>query len=179
MFAGWEKMQLSSSMSREPLTTLAIGVAAVTLALILRDDQAGRYAVLLLGTWLVVEASIRYAHDRAAPEPPRVIPIHFSGDLGRFEMRSLGDGRRVEVRTGEAVVAKLVARDEGDELVVDFSLADDPDVDAFGAAIGLAIEMVAAADEDFPARRELVGPQEWPSSPGYRRGGLLRRLRRV
>jgi hypothetical protein len=161
MSAAWEKMQLSSSMSRVPLTTLAIGVAAVALALVLQDDQAGRYAVLLLGTWLVAVALIRYvmAHDRTAPEPSRGIPVHFSGGLGRFELRSRGDGRRVEVRTGEAVVAKLVARDEGDELVVDFSLADDPDVDAFGAAIGLAIELVAAADEDLPARRELVGPE--------------------
>lgn len=172
---------LSSSMSRQPLTTLAIGVVAVALGLVLRDDHAGRYAVLLLGTWLVFEALIRYVGSRAtaAPEPLRWIPIRFSGDLGRFELRSLGDGRRVEVRTGEAVVAELVATDEGDELVVDFSLADDPEVDAFGAAIGMAIEMVAAADEELPATRELVWPPASASSLGLRRGSLLRRLRRV
>ena len=176
-----EMQQLSSSMSREPLTTLAIGVVAVALGLILRDDHPGRYAVLLLGTWLLFGALIRYvaSHAMAAPEPLRWIPIRFSGDLGRFELRSRGDGRRVEVRTGEAVVAELIASDEGDELVVDFGLADDPDVDDFGAAIGLAIEMVAAADEDLPARRELVGPPASASSPGLRRGSLLRRLRRV
>jgi hypothetical protein len=172
---------LSSSMSRGPLTTLAIGVVAVTLGLLLRGDHAGRYAVLLLGTWLVFLTLIRYvaSHAMAAPEPLRWIPIRFSGDLGRFEVRSRGDGRRVEVRTGEAVVAELIARDEGDELVVDFGLADDPEVDAFGAAIGLAIEMVAAADIDLPAKRELVGPPASASSPGLHRGSLLRRLRRV
>jgi hypothetical protein len=178
---GEEMQQLSGAVSREPLITLAIGVVAVVLGLVLRDDHPGRYAVLLLGTWLVFGALIRYvASDAmAAPGPLRWIPIRFSGDLGRFELRSRGDGRRVEVRTGEAVVAELIARDEGDELLVDFGLADDPEVDAFGAAIGLAIEMVAAADEDLPAKRDLVGPPTSTTSPGLRRGTLLRRLRRV
>ena len=182
MCVAWEKeMQLSSSMSREPLTTLAIGVAAVVLGLVVRDDHAARYALLLLGTWLAFGALIRCVapYHMAAPKPLRAIPIRFSGGLGRFELRSRGDGRRVEVRTGEAVVAELIARDEGDELVIDFSLADEPDVDAFGAAIGLAIEMVAAAEEDLAPRPELVAPPASASTPGYRRGSLLRRLRRA
>ena len=174
-----EEMQLSRSMSGRPLTSLAIGVAAVVVGLVVRDTAG--YGVLLLGTWLAFGALIRYVapYDVAAPKPQRRIPIRFSGGLGRFELRSRGDGRRVEVRTREAVVAELIARDEGDELVVDFSLADDPDVDAFGAAIGLAIEMVAAADEDLPPRRELVAPPASARTPSYRRGSLLRRLRRV
>lgn len=173
------QQQLSSSMSRTPLTALAIGVAAVALGLGLRGDHTGRYAVLLLGTWLIFEALIRHvaSRDLAAPEPLRRIPIRFSGGLGRFEVRSRGDGRRVEVGTGETVVAELIARDEGDELVVDFGLADDPDVDDFGAAIGLAIEMVAAADEDLPAVRETWAKAS-ASFPGHRRGILVPRLRR-
>jgi hypothetical protein len=180
MFVAWgEEMQLSSSMSGKPLTSLAIGVAAVALGLVLRD--AAGYGVLLLGTWLAFAALIRCValYHMAAPKPQRRIPIRFSGGLGRFELRSRGDGRRVEVRTGEAVVAELIARDEGDELVIDFSIADEPDVDAFGAAIGLAIEMVAAADEDLAPRPELVAPRASASIPSYRRGSLLRRLRRV
>ena len=174
--------QLSSSMSREPLIiTLGIGVVAVALGLVLHGDHAPRWAVILLGIWLVFGALIRHVASRAtaALEPLRWIPIRFSGDLGRFEVRSRGDGRRVEVRTGEAVVAKLIARDEGDELVVDFGLADDPDVDAFGTAIGLAIEIVAAADQDLPATQELVGPPTSANSANLRRGSLLRRLRQV
>jgi hypothetical protein len=172
-------MQLSSSTSGKTLTSLAIGVAAIELGLVLRDPAG--YAVLLLGTWLAFAALICCVapYDTAPPKPQRRIPIHFSGGLGRFELRSRGDGRRVEVRTGEAVVAELIARDDGDELVVDFSLADDPDVDAFGAAIGLAIELVAAADEDQTPKPELVAPPESPSLRGYCRGSLLRRLGRA
>ena len=174
-----EEMQLSTSMSGIPLTSLVIGLAAVALGLVLRDTAG--YSVLLLGTWLVFGALIRCGtpHDMAAPKSQRRIPIRFSGGLGRYELRSRGDGRRVEVRTGEAVVAELIARDDGDELVVDFSLADEPDVDALGAAIGLAIELVAAADEDLAPRPELVANPASASTPGDRRGSLLRRLGRA
>lgn len=173
--------QLTRSMSRKLVITLATGVLAVALGFVLREDQTGRYALLFLGTGLVVGGLIRHVGSPAtrAPEPLRWIPIHFSGGLGRFELRSHGDGRRVEVRSGQAVVAELIATDERDELVLDFGLADDPEIDAFGVAIGLAIEMVAAADEDLPAKAEPVGSATGASSPAIVPGSLLRRLRPV
>lgn len=161
---------LSDWISSSRTTALAIGAIAAAFGIALPGTHVARYAVLLLGTWLVVGTLISYAasHDMAASKVQRSIPIRFSGYLGRFSLRPLGDGRRVEVRTGEAVVAELIARDEGDELIVDFSLADDPDVDAFGAAIGLAIQIVVAADQDAhrsPRRVALARP---PRKAGYR-----------
>jgi hypothetical protein len=168
-------------MSRRSVVTLAIGGVAMALGLVLGEDQTERYAVLLLGTGLIAGALIRHAtaHDLRTLEPLRWIPVRFSGGLGRFELHSRGDGRHVEVRSGEAVVAELIATDEGDELVVDFDLAADPDVDAFGAAIGLAIEMVAAADEPIPAKPQPAAPTPRASSPAIVPGSLLRRLRRI
>ena len=173
--------QLGTRTFRRPSAPVLIGMGAVALGLVLREDPAARYALLLLGTWLVLAASISSAlHDTPAREPIRRIPIRFSGGVGRFEVRPRGDGRRVEVRSGDAIVAELIARDEGDELVVDFGLADDPEVDAFGAAIGLAIEMVAAADEEVLPRAALEGPgRSWTSSQADRRGSLLASLRRT
>jgi hypothetical protein len=168
-------------MSRKSVVTLAIGVVAMALGLVLGEDQAERYAVLLLGTGLIAGALVRQLsfHDLGTLEPLRWIPVRFSGGIGRFELHSRGDGRHVEVRSGTALVAELIATDEGDELVVDFDLAGDPEVDAFGAAIGLAIEMVAAADEAMPAKPQPGGPTTRASSSAIVPGSLLRRLRRV
>jgi hypothetical protein len=154
---GEQMQQLGTSMAGTPLTALAIGAGAVTLGFVLGGDDMGRFAMLPLGAWLILAALTRYVApgDAAVPESVRRIPIRFSGGLGRFTVRSHGDGRHVEVLgPGKTVVAELFATHERDELVVDFGLADDPDVDAFGAAIGLAIEMVAAADEELPESRE-------------------------
>lgn len=165
-----EVWQLSDRISTSRLTPLAIGVVATAVGLVLPGTHATRYAVLLLGTWLIIGALIRYvaAREVVASQAQRSIPIRFSGTLGRFRLRPRGDGRRVEVRAGEAVVAELIARDDGDELIVDFSLADEPDVEAFGTAIGLAIEMVVAADEDDDRRPRSDGPAGSSRTGGYR-----------
>ncbi len=150
--------QLGTLMASTPLTTLAIGGGAVALGFLVGGDDIGRFAMLPLGTWLILAALIRHVarDDAAGSESVRWIPIHFSGGLGRFDVRSRGDGRHVEVlKSGKTVVAELTATPERDELVIDFGLADDPDVDAFGAAIGLAIKMVAAADEDLADGQEV------------------------
>jgi hypothetical protein len=161
--------QLSDSISGLRMTPVAIGVVAVALGMALPGIHAARFAVVLLGTWLVIGTLIRHvaSHRQAAPEALPPIPIRFSGTLGRFRLRPRGDGRRVEVTSGDAIVAELIARDEGDELIVDFSLADEPDVDAFGAAIGLAIEMVVAADQDGDLERS-VAPTRPSTRAGYR-----------
>lgn len=152
------------------MTPLAIGLMAVALGTALPGIHAARLAVVLLGTWLVIGTLIRHPalhHPAAPPGAKRPIPIRFSGTLGRFQLRPRGDGRRVEVTTGDTIVAELIARDEGDELIVDFSLADEPDAEAFGAAIGLAIEMVAAADQDGAPNRSVAAARP-PRKPGYR-----------
>jgi hypothetical protein len=147
----------------------------------LRDQHAAAVLAILLGTWLAVGGVIRgaVASRPPAPDPQRQIPVRFSGSLGRYEVRTRGDGRRAEVRTRDIVLAELIARDDGDELVVDFSIADQPDVDAFGAAIGLAMEMVVAADDDVAPRQESGGRLPSASTRDYPRGTILQRLRQA
>jgi hypothetical protein len=161
--------KLSDSIFRLRATRLAIGIVALALGIVLPGTDAARLAVILLGTWLVVGTVIGRVASRhtVAREVLRSIPIGFSGTLGRFQLRPRGDGRRVEVSSGDSIVAELIARDEGDELIVDFSLADEPDVDAFGAAIGLAIEMVAAADQEGDRGRP-ARPATPSRKAGYR-----------
>ncbi len=157
--------QLGKLMAGTPLTALAIGGAAVALGVVLRGDL-GRFAMLPLGAWLILAALMRHVAlgKEAGPESVRSVPIHFSGGLGPFDVRSRGDGRHVEVLgPGKTVVAELIATHEQDELIIDFGLAEDPDVDALGSAIGLAIEMVAAADEDLPESREVP----WTTDPTH------------
>lgn len=122
-----------------------------------------RNAAALVGIWLCIASLIRYVAERAelSREAIRWIPLRFSGDLGRFELRPRGDGRRVEIRAGSEIVAEAIASDDGDELVLDFEAADDAELDEFGAAIGQAIEMVAVADEDRPTERQVRGPASW------------------
>jgi hypothetical protein len=124
---------------------------------------AQRYAAALPGAWLCFASAIRYLalHAERPPEAHRSIPLRFSGELGRFELRPRADGRRVEVRAGPEVIAEVVASDEGDELVLNDELVADSELEAFGAALGQAIEMAAVADEDGPVERRVTGPRSW------------------
>jgi hypothetical protein len=151
-------MHHSSLASVRPHIRFAIGVAGIVLGLVLGDGDPEGPAVILLGSWLTMGTLLRAAAEgpTVTPRAERRIPITFSGNLGSFELRSRGDGRRVEVRNGAVVVAKLIASDDGGELVVDFSMVDDADVKAFSAALGLAMEVVAAAEVDFAATPESV-----------------------
>jgi hypothetical protein len=143
----------ADDLSRAKRTTLSAVVAAgiaVAMVMMLPAPSAIRLAAVLVGAWLIIGALIRYlALRRSTPMPlfRRSIPIRFGGSLGRFTLRALGDGRRVEIHAGAAVVAEAIATDERDELVVDLEAVGDADLDALGAAIGAAIEMVAVADE--------------------------------
>ncbi len=117
----------------------------------------------LLGLWLLIASLIRYVELRAeqGSEPPRDIPIGFSGSIGRFRVRARGDGRRVEVVGGSQVLAEAIASDDGDELVLHSEDVPDSELGAFGNALGLAIEMAAVADEDRPTERHVAGPAAW------------------
>jgi hypothetical protein len=158
---------LNRPTAREPRYQLLIGLVAgscVLVTLLLPIEPMYRYAVALVGVWILFAALTRYAGLRAVARPltrSRWIPLRFTGELGRFQVRSRGDGRRVEVRAGVDVVAEAIATDDGDELLVDFEAPDDSELDAFGTAIGQAIEMAAAADADRPAERHVAGPASW------------------
>jgi hypothetical protein len=161
----------ADSLKRAKRTTVyAVVLATLSMvaALLMPAASSIRFAMALIGVWLLFAATIRYAAiRRGLPIPTfrRPIPIRFGGNLGRFTLRARGDGRRVEVRAGTEVVAEAVATDERDELVVDLEAVDDAELDALGSAIGEAIEMVVVADEDRPAERRIAGPRSWGRRP--------------
>ena len=144
----------------------AVGSASLVLVIALLPIPPSQLLpVALLGVWLSFASLIRYVELRAEPTSPaetfRSVPFRFSGPIGRFRLRPYGDGRRIEVRAGSQVVAEVIAADEGDEIVLNPETVADSELDAFGAALGQAIEMAAAADEDRPAERHVAGPASW------------------
>ncbi len=145
------------------ILSVLIAVSYIFLVLLLPIVPVNRYALALLGLWLFAASLIHYAALRSEPALGRIrwIPLRFTGDLGRFHLRPRGDGRRVEVRAGSQVVAEAIANDDGDELLVDFDAASDSELEAFGTAIGQAIEMVVAADGDCPGERAAASPARW------------------
>jgi len=164
---------------RMTLYAVALASLSVVVALVTPAAPAIRFAAALIGLWLLFASLIRYAALRRRLHMPtfrRPIPIRFGGNLGRFTLRARGDGRRVEVRAGAEVVAEAVATDERDELVLDLEAVDDAELEAFGSAIGEAIEMVAVADEDRPAERRIAGPRNWGRRPRASTGGVLRTI---
>lgn len=164
---------------RTALYAVALATIFVVALLLIPAAPSIRYAAALIGAWLLVASLIRYAglHRRLSmPTFRRPIPIRFTGNLGRFTLRSRGDGRRVEVHAGDEVVAEAIATDERDELVVDLEAIDDAEIDALGAAIGEAIEMVVVADEDRPGERRVAGPRNWGRRPRAITGGVLRTI---
>lgn len=147
-------MDAQSDSSRRARTTALYAIALATFAIIIATvasaPLAVRYGMALLGAWLLLATLVRYAARPRHVTPPlfrRPIPIRFGGNVGRFTLRSFGDGRRVEVRAGSEIVAEAIATDERDELVIHLDAVEDRELDALGAAIGEAIVRVAASDE--------------------------------
>jgi hypothetical protein len=164
---------------RSTLRVVALASLYVAVVLLMPTTPMIRSAAALVGVWVVFASLIRYAGlHRESPTFTfrRPIPIRFSGSRGRFTLRSRGDGRRVEVRAGAEVIAEAIATDERDELVVDLETVDDTELEALGAAIGEAIEMVAVADEDRPAERPIAGPRSWGRRTRAITGGVLRSI---
>lgn len=150
---------------RRALYRAVLGASFVLVIALLPVWSSKLYSVALLGVWICFASLIRYAalvaERPSPPESRRWIPLRFSGPIGRFRLRPRGDGRRVEVRASLQVVAEVIAADAGDEIVLDPEGVADSELEAFGTAIGRAIEMVAAADEDRPADRDRAGPASW------------------
>jgi hypothetical protein len=164
---------------RSTLRAVALATLYIVVVLLMPTAPVIRYAAALVGVWVLFASLIRHAglhRDLPMQTFRRAIPIRFSGNLGRFTLRSRGDGRRVEVRAGAEVVAEAIATDERDELVVDLETVDDSELDALGAAIGEAIEMVAVADEDRPDERRIAGPRSWGRRARANTGRVLRTI---
>jgi hypothetical protein len=140
---------------RDALLWAVVGVSFVLVIALLPIPPMQRSSAALLGVWLCFASVIRYLTRRAEPSPEalRWIPLRFSGECGRFELRPRGDGRRVEVRAGREVIAEAIATDEQDLLVFNNPIVAESELEAFGTALGQAIEMAAAADEDGPDDR--------------------------
>ena len=150
---------------RDALLRAVLGASFVLIVALLPIPPWQLIPAALLGIWLSFGTLIRYVGLRAARRSPadtsRSVPLRFSGPIGRFRMRPYGDGRRIEVRAGSQVVAEVIAADERDEIVLNLETVADSELDAFGTALGRAIEMAAAADEDRPAERNVAGPASW------------------
>ena len=150
---------------RLALFRAVLGASVVIVIALLPFRSSGFFPAALLAVWLCFASLIRYLELVAEGSSPRqtrrAIPLRFSGPMGRFRLRRRGDGRRVEVRAGSQIVAQVIAADEGDEIVLEPEAVVDSELEAFGAALGQAIEMAAAADEDRPANRAVAGPASW------------------
>jgi hypothetical protein len=144
--------------SSSPVTALSqalLGAAAVLIALLVPTRELGPlvWGAALLALWLCAASLISY-FGMHLPRPPttlsggRSIPMRFSGPTGRFALRRRGDGRKVEVTAGPLVVAEVTASDLRDEIVLHADGVPDEELPDLGSAIGQAIEMAAAADED-------------------------------
>ena len=127
-----------------------IAVLGMIAALAAPIEPAPRMVLVLLASWLLVAAILRVrdADPDLQSAKRRWIPLQFEGDPGRFRMVARGDGRRVQVHDGPHVVAEAIATDIGDELVINSVPVEEADLEAFGAALGQAIDMAAAADAD-------------------------------
>ncbi len=148
------------------LTHAVIGAAGVaTVALIPgHEPPLLLWGSGLLSVWLCVAGLAMYVALRRRPASESHsrslwIPLRFSGSTGRFALRPRGDGRRVEVIAGEQIVAEVVATDMGDAIIVDAEAIPEDEVGYLGSAIGQAIEVAAAADEDHAVHKQgIAGP---------------------
>lgn len=131
----------------------ALGVVAlfVVTSLGTYEPQHIALVVLLGAAWLLTSSVVHLAalriggwlrSVRLAP----TIPLRFTGSMGRFVLRRLERGARVEVHAGMEVVAEVVAGESGDEvLVYDIAGVAESELPELGSAIGQAIEITVAA----------------------------------
>lgn len=109
-------------------------------------------ATLLGAAWLCTSSLVHFAALRLvrwshAIRRSPTIPLRFAGPMGRFTLRRLDRGTRVEVRAGIDLVAEVTAADGGDEVVVyDGEVLSEIELPELGSAIGQAMEITAAAD---------------------------------
>lgn len=137
---------------KDALLSAIVGAWAVLVVLVLSPEAAAhQHAGLLLGAWLCIGSLVQWWALRGRTQ--RSIPLAFAGETGRFRLRVRGHGRRVDVHSGLRVVAQASATPKGDSLVVNFDAVIDSELEALGAAIGQAMQLVAAAGNDRPGKR--------------------------
>ena len=110
-------------------------------------EQAG----VLLGGWLCIGSLFQWRVLRRTPH--RSIPIAFAGATGRFRLSVRARGHEVIVHRGTQVVAQASATPRGDRLVVHPDHVDDSELEALGAAIGQAIQVLAVGGDDHAGQR--------------------------
>jgi hypothetical protein len=160
------------------LPVLLAATACRLVGLAATSEPSHRVGLVLLLAWQLAAATILHRTRGATgePVPVRPIPVRFNGDLGKYSLWSRGDGRMVEIRDGEAVIAELEATDDGDRLVVDPEAARGHEVESLGTALGRAIEMVAAADAYRAAVGRIAAASTRTRASVRDRARLLRRI---
>jgi hypothetical protein len=132
------------------LRGVLVGIAAVLLVALLPADVSMIAQVgILVGLWLCLASLLVFAGGhwiRSQPPGTRSIPLRFSGSMGRFRLRTRGDGRHVEIVSDGVVLAEVKATDVRDEIELHEPVPSD-ELEELGSALGRAIEIVSDADE--------------------------------
>ncbi|MGH2383939.1 MAG: hypothetical protein ACRDGB_02655 [Candidatus Limnocylindria bacterium] len=130
-------------------------VGAAALVVVLRfeayEPRHLALATVLGAAWLCTSSLVHYTALRVirwsyAMRRAPTIPLRFAGPTGRFTLRRLDLGTKVEVRAGIDLIAEVTAADDGDEVVVrDVGTITATELSELGSAIGQAMEITAAA----------------------------------
>lgn len=136
-------------------TLLRAALGAVALLVVTRlqayEPQHIALVVLLGAAWLLTSSVVHFVALRLTGWARSVrraptIPLRFAGPMGRFVLRRLDRGTRVEVHAGMEVVAEVIAGESGDEVVVyDIGGVAEGELPELGSAIGQAMEITVAA----------------------------------
>lgn len=154
--------------SRDAIFRIAVAISVTTTIVGLGawDPISVAVPTLLVGAWLGIGAAFQAVQliascSRSALASIPSIPLSFAGPTGRFTLRRR-DRTRIEVVAGAAVVAEIIADEQGDELVI-YELPDDngSGLVELGSAIGQAMDLAAGhATPELPPppfRRRSVG----------------------
>lgn len=144
---------LRSPAVTQTLFRAMVGAAALVVVLRFEAYEPRHLAVatLLGAAWLCTSSLVHYTALRVvrwshAMRRAPTIPLRFAGPTGRFTLRRLDRGTRVEVRAGIDLIAEITAAGAGDEVVVhDVGTMATDELPELGCAIGQAMEIAAAA----------------------------------
>jgi hypothetical protein len=149
-----------------------MGIAAVLLIALLPPDVSVIAQVgILVGLWLCLASLLVFTGRhwiRSRPLGTRSIPLRFSGSMGRFWLRTRGDGRHVEIVSDGVVLAEVKATDVRDEIELHEPVPSD-ELEELGSALGRAIEIVSDADEAHLDWDDHGASEERTDQPGSTR----------
>ena len=149
----WQAKTMLLKLDRDEALALRgalVGAAALLLIAILPADSSLIAQIgILLALWLCFGSVLVYVarhRTRSDPAGAPVIPLRFTGGMGRFALRRRGDGRHVEIVSEGVVLAEVKATDLRDEIQLREPIASD-ELEDLGSAIAQAIDIVSDADE--------------------------------